>query len=132
MRPPWPNGSLKTRNISGNLLWTFHLHRFASSWNYQWSNGSTKHHRRRYSQKEILSNSQNCSFTQFRLYILYKVFCLYFHSSEIRSLCLVECSSETLQNFPYFWNTETYIGFFISCYFIFPLMNALVYVYMIH
>ena len=34
------------------------------------------------------------------------------HSSEIRSLCLMKCSSETLQNLSYFWNTETHLKFF--------------------
>ena len=28
------------------------------------------------------------------------------HSSEIRGLCLMKCSSETIQNLPYFWNTK--------------------------
>ena len=27
------------------------------------------------------------------------------HSLEIRGLCLMKCSSEMLQNLPYFWNT---------------------------
>ena len=27
------------------------------------------------------------------------------HSSEIRGLCSTQCSRETLQNLPYFWNT---------------------------
>ena len=43
----------------------------------------------------------------------------------------MECPSETLQNLPYFWNTKIHVCkflFFISCYFIFPLMNTLVYV----
>ena len=31
------------------------------------------------------------------------------HSSEMRGLCLMKCSSETLQNLPYFWNTKTYV-----------------------
>ena len=29
------------------------------------------------------------------------------HSSEIRGLCLMKCSSETLQNLPYFLNSKT-------------------------
>ena len=41
------------------------------------------------------------------------------HSSEIRGLCLMKCSSETLQNLTYIWNTKTHVVFFISCYFIF-------------
>ena len=36
-----------------------------------------------------------------------------FHSSEIRGLCLMKCSSETLQNLPYFWNTKTHVVFFL-------------------
>ena len=52
--------------FSGNLLWTFYLHWFTSSWNYKWSNGSSKYHWRWYSQKEIFSNCKNCCFTQFR------------------------------------------------------------------
>ena len=32
----------------------------------------------------------------------------------------MKCSSEMLQNLPYFWNMRTYVGFFILCYFIFP------------
>ena len=42
------------------------------------------------------------------------------HTSEIRGLCLMKCSSsETLQNLPYFWNktTQVFFSFFISCYF---------------
>ena len=33
----------------------------------------------------------------------------------------MKCSTKTLQNLPYFWNTKTHIvfSFFISCYFIF-------------
>ena len=34
------------------------------------------------------------------------------HSSEIRGLCLMKCSCETLQNLPYFWNTKTTLSFF--------------------
>ena len=34
------------------------------------------------------------------------------HSSEIRGLCLMKCSSEMLQNFSHFWNTKTNIVFF--------------------
>ena len=36
------------------------------------------------------------------------------HSSEIRGLCLMKLSSETLQNFPYFWNKKTQIVVFSS------------------
>ena len=54
------------------------------------------------------------------------------HSSEIRYLCLMKCSSETLQNLPYFWNMKTHVDFFIfyfvSWYMIFSLINAMVYV----
>ena len=35
------------------------------------------------------------------------------HSSKIRGLCLMKCSSEMLQNLPYFWNTKTHVVFFI-------------------
>ena len=43
------------------------------------------------------------------------------HSSEKRGLCLKKCSSEMLQNLPYFCNTKTHIVFcFILCYFTFP------------
>ena len=35
---------------------------------------------------------------------------------------MMKCSSETLQNLPYFWNMKTHIDFFILCYFIFFLM----------
>ena len=49
----------------------------------------------------------------------------YINSLEIIGLCLMNWQSETLQNLPYFWNTKTYIIFFILffislslCYFI--------------
>ena len=50
------------------------------------------------------------------------------HSSEKRGLCLMNWSSETLQNLPYFWNTKTYIVFFVFHFVLlsFFLMNALV------
>ena len=35
------------------------------------------------------------------------------HSSEIRVLCLMKCSSETIQNLPYFWNMKNHVDFFI-------------------
>ena len=35
------------------------------------------------------------------------------HSSEIRSLCLIKCSSKTLQNLLYFWNMKTHVVFFV-------------------
>ena len=44
------------------------------------------------------------------------------HSLEMRKSFLMKCSSGTLQNLSYFWNTKThavFIIFFISCYFIF-------------
>ena len=52
------------------------------------------------------------------------------YTSEIRGLCLMICSSETLQNLPYFWNTKTHADFlfFNSCCFILSQINALVYV----
>ena len=34
------------------------------------------------------------------------------HSSELRGLCLMKCSSKTLQNLPYFWNMKTHLVFF--------------------
>ena len=43
----------------------------------------------------------------------------------------MKCSSEMLQNFPYFWNTKTHVDFFhfpFRATLFFPLMNALVYV----
>ena len=43
----------------------------------------------------------------------------------------MKCSSETLQNLPYFWNTKTHVDFFIFHFmllYFFLLMNALVYV----
>ena len=48
------------------------------------------------------------------------------HSSEIRGLCLMKWPSEMLQNLAYFWNVKTHFSFFIYCYFIFFLINALV------
>ena len=39
----------------------------------------------------------------------------------------MKCSSETLQNLPYFFGIQK-ATFLFLCYFIFPLMNALVYV----
>ena len=50
----------------------------------------------------------------------------------------MKCSNAAvvfIQNLPYFWNTKTYVGFNvspISCYFIFPLINALAYIYIDH
>ena len=35
------------------------------------------------------------------------------HSSEIRGMCSMKCSSKTLQNLPYFWNTKTHAVFFV-------------------
>ena len=40
------------------------------------------------------------------------------HSSEIRCLYLMKCSSEMLQNLPYFWNTKTHIQFFFIFHFV--------------
>ena len=40
------------------------------------------------------------------------------HSSEKRVLCLMKCSSKTLENLPYFWNMKTrivYFSLFILC-----------------
>ena len=51
------------------------------------------------------------------------------HTSEKRGLCLTKCSSETLQNLPYFRNTKIHIVFFRFSFcatLFFPLMNALV------
>ena len=47
------------------------------------------------------------------------------HSSEIRGLCLMKCSSKMLQNLPYFWNTKTHVVFlfFISCYVLYFFYN---------
>ena len=41
------------------------------------------------------------------------------HSSEIKGLRSMKCSSEMLQNLPHFWITKSHVVFFISCYFIF-------------
>ena len=38
---------------------------------------------------------------------------LFQYSSEIRGLCLMKLSSETLQNLPYLWNVNSQIIFFI-------------------
>ena len=56
-----------------------------------------------------------------------------YHSSEIRGLCLMKCSSQMLPNLPYFWNTKTHVVFFVFHFVLctlFSLMNALVYVYL--
>ena len=37
------------------------------------------------------------------------------HSSQIIGLCLMKCSSETLQNLPYSWNTKPIYFFMIHC-----------------
>ena len=50
------------------------------------------------------------------------------HSLEIRGLCLMKCSSKTLQTLPYFWNTKTQVVFHFVLLNLFPLMNALVFV----
>ena len=42
--------------------------------------------------------------------------------SEIKGLCLVKCSRESLQFFSYLWNENTLYFVFILCYFIFPLI----------
>ena len=54
--------------------------------------------------------------------IVLKTYSLIYHSSEIRDLCLMKWPSEMLQNLQYFWNTKTYVVFFILCYFIIPRM----------
>ena len=38
--------------------------------------------------------------------LLVDVVVVVIHSSEIKSLCLMKLSSETLQKFPYFWNEK--------------------------
>ena len=51
------------------------------------------------------------------------------HSSEIRGLCLMKCSSKMLQNLSHFWNTKTHIVFFRVSFraaLFSPLINALV------
>ena len=41
--------------------------------------------------------------------------------SEIRSLCLMKCTIEMLQNMPYFWNTKAHeVIFHFMLYSIFP------------
>jgi len=41
----------------------------------------------------------------------------YIYSSEKRGLCLMKCSSEMLQNLPYFWNMKTHVhSFFYSIF----------------
>ena len=47
------------------------------------------------------------------------IFLLYIvqHSSEIKGLCLMKCSSETFQNLPYFWNKKTQTVFFFIFHF---------------
>ena len=44
---------------------------------------------------------------------------LIYHPSEIKGLCLMKLSWDTLQNLPYFWNkkTEIFFALFISCIF---------------
>ena len=55
------------------------------------------------------------------------------HSSEKIGLCLMKCSCEMLQNLPYFIflymyeNTKLLFLLFILCYFIFSLINTIVY-----
>ena len=39
------------------------------------------------------------------------------HSSKISCLCLMKCPSETLQNLPYFWNTQVSVFHFVLLYF---------------
>ena len=61
------------------------------------------------------------------------IFLLYIvqHSSEIKGLCLMKCSSETFQNLPYFWNKKTqtvFFSFFILSNFGFVTVDALIYV----
>ena len=48
------------------------------------------------------------------------------HSSEIRCMCLMKCSSETLQNLPYFWNMKTHTDFSFRAALFSLLLNALV------
>ena len=36
-----------------------------------------------------------------------------YRSSEIGGLCLMKCSSGTLQNLPYFWNTKSHVVFLV-------------------
>ena len=35
----------------------------------------------------------------------------YIHSSEIKSLCLMECPSKMFQNLPYFWSMKAHVVF---------------------
>ena len=51
------------------------------------------------------------------------------HSSEMRGLCLMKCSSEMLQNLPYFWNMKTHILFF--CFSFPPVLSAPFFIYVI-
>ena len=56
---------------------------------------------------------------------------IYYHSSEIRGLCLMKCPSKMLQNLPYFIYTKiqscfSHFSFHVTLFF--SLMNALVYV----
>ena len=39
--------------------------------------------------------------------------CIEYHSSEIKGLCLMNCSSETLQNLTYIWNMKTHVVVFV-------------------
>ena len=77
---------------------------------------------------KIVSGLQNCTYivTRVKSSLYYST-----HSSQLEGLCWTKSSSKTLQNLPYFWHKKTYVvffSFFISCNFIFSLMNALVYV----
>ena len=69
---------------------------------------------------KLISNMflNKCKLRIHKLIFIYHYITL--HSSEIRGLCLMKCSSGMLQNLPYFWNMKTHIViFFISCYLIF-------------
>ena len=55
----------------------------------------------------LLVNGAKCSFlaSSFvkKCFLLLLCHCMLYHSSEIRGLCLMKCSSETFQNLSYFW-----------------------------
>ena len=54
-----------------------------------------------------------------------------YHSSQFQGLCSTKSSNKMLQDLPYIYiyeNPKLLFPFLVSCYIIFPLMNALVYV----
>ena len=63
----------------------------------------------------ISRNLYICNFmmltaSPFTITIVILIISIYtYYSSEMRGICLMKCSRETIQNLPYFWNIKTHV-----------------------